>query len=119
MTNSLCAYPREGEKEVKGREEEEEEEEGESESGGRVRWWTVGPHSKAEQLLLRLATTGDVKLPGSARRSQYYKKYGNPNLGPTDLRYIHLILQLCKIILYCMSNFCINCGERIHAFCSQ
>lgn len=41
--------------------------------------WRLGePHSKAQQLLLRVATTGDVKKRGSASRSLYYQTHGNP-----------------------------------------
>ena len=54
-------------------------------------WWLAEPHPKADQLLMRHATAGDVKLPGSARRSKYYKRYGNPNLTPTDLRCVVLV----------------------------
>lgn len=41
--------------------------------------WRCGqPHPKAERLLLRLATEVDVKERGAAKKSTYYKKYGNP-----------------------------------------
>ena len=74
----------------------EERGEGEIAAGGRVvSWWLVAPHEKSEQLLVRQATWGDIKLPGAARRSQYYKKYGNPNLEPVDLRYnLHLFFDV-------------------------
>ena len=43
--------------------------------------WRLGEHHRsAKQLLLRLATTLDVKKHGSAYHSKYYRKYGNPNL---------------------------------------
>lgn len=59
--------------------------------------WRLGEHHSAKQLLLRLATTLDVKKQGSANRSKYYRKYGNPNLPSyqvnkgqrrKDLRYL-------------------------------
>ena len=43
--------------------------------------WRLGtPHPRSKQLLLRYANTLDVKEAGAAQRSQYYRKYGNPNL---------------------------------------
>ncbi|KAK0144189.1 Nuclear cap-binding protein subunit 3 [Merluccius polli] len=36
---------------------------------------------KGNKLLLRIATHGDKKELGAARRSRYYMKYGNPNYG--------------------------------------
>ena len=61
----------------------------EGEESSDVQWWLALPHAKAKQLFIRLATTGDMKASGAARRSQYYKKYGNPNTAepePVDLR---------------------------------
>ena len=64
--------------------------------------WRLGEHYKtAKQLLLRLATTLDVKEQGSASRSKYYRKYGNPNLPSyqvnkgqrKDLRYQDCLLS--------------------------
>lgn len=44
--------------------------------------WRLGsPHPKAKTVLLRFATKDDKKLPGAEKRSNYYKKYGNPNYG--------------------------------------
>ena len=44
--------------------------------------WRLGePHPKAKQLLLRIATTGDVKKPGAASRSLYYQTHGNPKVN--------------------------------------
>ena len=67
----------------------EVEDERESSSG--VHWWLALPHPRAKQLLVRQATTGDVKKPGAARESRYYRKYGNPNqpleMETVDLRY--------------------------------
>ncbi len=42
--------------------------------------WRLGEsHPKAQQLLLRSATTGDIKKPGAASKSRYYQLHGNPN----------------------------------------
>ena len=77
---------------VRGEQDErrgEGEGEGERQSSNRVQWWLAPPHSRAQQLLLRPATTGDVKKPGSAGKSRYYRKYGNPNeptMQQIDLR---------------------------------
>ena len=49
--------------------------------------WRLGvPHPRSKQLLLRVATTLDTKNRGAANRSQYYRKYGNPNSSdwPTE-----------------------------------
>lgn len=110
------------EQEEEGKEENMEEAEKEEESGegggkgeveGKtegqredVQWWLTPSHPRAKQLLLRQATTGDLKKLGSARQSRYYRKYGNPNTprrsratdphratGPhraTDLRYVYI-----------------------------
>jgi len=44
--------------------------------------WRLGmPHTKAKSILLRFATKDDKKLPGAEKRSDFYKKYGNPNYG--------------------------------------
>ena len=94
------------EKEDKERAEKEDKERAEKEVEGErfeddVRWWSVAPHEKAEQLLVRQATTGDVKLRGAAQRSRYYKKYGNPNLPPlelSDLRYSVCVGQTFAIL---------------------
>ncbi|KAL7065330.1 hypothetical protein AAHC03_04687 [Spirometra sp. Aus1] len=44
------------------------------------RWFkaTTSP-DRALSLFLRFAHKSDVKLPGAERRSNYYKRYGNPN----------------------------------------
>lgn len=44
------------------------------------RWFkaTTSP-DRAFSLFLRFAHKSDVKLPGAERRSNYYKRYGNPN----------------------------------------
>ena len=71
--------------------------------GSDVHWWLALPHPRAQQLLVRQATTGDVKKPGAARESQYYRKYGNPNteMETVDLRYIQNHLQhLTLLLLY-------------------
>ena len=73
--------------------DEDGREEGEGESSLSIQWWLAPPHPRAQRLLVRQATTGDLKKPGSARKSQYYKKYGNPNeinIEPIDLRYVPL-----------------------------
>lgn len=55
-----------------------------------IQWWLAPPHPRAKQLLIRYATVGDMKTLGAAKRSHYYKKYGNPNTmepqSPLDLR---------------------------------
>jgi hypothetical protein len=50
----------------------------------KVQWHLGVSHPKASQLLLRCAVEGDVKVSGAAQRSNYYRKYGNPNkrMGP-------------------------------------
>lgn len=57
--------------------------------------WRKGPGG----LLLRIATTADVKKKGSRAKSDYYKKYGDPNSRNrerrkrprnNDLRYVVL-----------------------------
>ena len=51
----------------------------------KVQWHLGVSHPKANQvLLLRCAVEGDVKVSGAAQRSNYYRKYGNPNkrVGP-------------------------------------
>ena len=86
---------REGEVKDKSGEEERGEGGGGGEGeepGSDVRWWLAPPHPRAQQLMLRQATTGDVKKPGAARESRYYWKYGNPNIPlemetSVDLRY--------------------------------
>ena len=46
----------------------------------KVQWHLGVSHPKANQvLLLRCAVEGDVKVSGAAQRSNYYRKYGNPN----------------------------------------
>ena len=45
----------------------------------KVQWHLGVDHPKAKQLLLRYAVEGDVKISGAAQRSNYYRKYGNPN----------------------------------------
>ena len=45
----------------------------------KVQWRLGVSHIKAKQLLLRYAVEGDVKVSGAAQRSNYYRKYGNPN----------------------------------------
>ena len=56
--------------------------------------WRKGPAG----LLLRIATSIDVKKKGSRAKSDYYKKYGDPNSSDRerrkrprnkDLRYLH------------------------------
>lgn len=43
--------------------------------------WRLGEtHHRSNQLLLRFATVSDVKEKGASNKSQYYKKYGNPNI---------------------------------------
>ena len=68
-----------------------------------VQWWLAVHHPKAKQLLLRQATTGDQKKPGSARHSQYYRRHGNPNAPrrrATDLRYVlTLPASLCDALM--------------------
>ena len=44
-----------------------------------IQWHLGVGHPKAKQLLLRYAVEGDVKVSGAAQRSNYYRKYGNPN----------------------------------------
>lgn len=39
------------------------------------------PCAKAEYLFMRYAMKADKKLPGAEKKSEYYKKYGNPNFG--------------------------------------
>ena len=75
-----------------GMKDVEEEEEGkmetESPAGENgVQWWLAPPHPKAEQLLVRQATTGDQKTPGSAQHSHYYRVHGNPNIPNTFSTY--------------------------------
>ena len=51
----------------------------------KIQWHLGVSHPKAnEVLLLRCAVEGDVKVSGAAQRSNYYRKYGNPNkrVGP-------------------------------------
>ncbi|CAN7984368.1 unnamed protein product [Ixodes hexagonus] len=70
---------------------EEEEEEGEEEvldvSELEVplppgQWRKASPdHPKAKLLLLRFSSRHDRKVPGAEKRSEYYRKYGNPNYG--------------------------------------
>ena len=45
----------------------------------KVQWYVGVSHPKAKQLLLRYAVEGDIKTSGAAQRSNYYRKYGNPN----------------------------------------
>jgi hypothetical protein len=41
--------------------------------------WRLGKgYEKAQQILLRMATTADVKEIGAAQKSQYYKRHRNP-----------------------------------------
>lgn len=69
-----------------------EQERGDEEETSSVRWWLASPHSSSKQLLVRQATTGDMKKRGAAQESLYYRKYGNPNkplrAEPMDLRYV-------------------------------
>ena len=52
-------------------------------------WRVALPHFKNSDIRLRYATTADRKQPGSATRSRYYLKYGNPHQG--DTRPDHLL----------------------------
>ncbi|VDM18724.1 unnamed protein product [Hydatigera taeniaeformis] len=46
------------------------------------RWFkSVSSPERAFCLYLRIAHKSDVKLPGAERRSNYYRRYGNPNYG--------------------------------------
>ena len=45
----------------------------------KVQWRLGVGYPKAKQLLLRYAVEGDEKISGAAQRSNYYRKYGNPN----------------------------------------
>lgn len=50
------------------------------------RWRRGVPHSKANMLLLRFSNKYDKKTSGAEKRSEYYRKYGNPNYrGMTGL----------------------------------
>ncbi|RUS72364.1 hypothetical protein EGW08_019880, partial [Elysia chlorotica] len=45
-------------------------------------FWRLGmPCAKAEFIFMRYAMKADKKLPGAEKKSEYYKKYGNPNFG--------------------------------------
>lgn len=48
-------------------------------SGGEVQWRLGVDFPKAKQLLLRYAVSGDQKIAGASKQSNYYLKYGNPN----------------------------------------
>lgn len=43
-----------------------------------VQWRLGKPHPSVKKLLLRYATTGDRKVPGAAKHSQYYRRHGKP-----------------------------------------
>jgi hypothetical protein len=44
--------------------------------------WRIGqPSKKGNQLFLRFAKQSDKKVKGAESRSEYYRKYGNPNYG--------------------------------------
>ncbi|KAM7537733.1 hypothetical protein Aperf_G00000071337 [Anoplocephala perfoliata] len=46
------------------------------------RWFkSISSPERAFCLYFRIAHKGDVKLPGAERRSNYYRRYGNPNYG--------------------------------------
>nr|CDS31331.1 protein of unknown function DUF2414 [Hymenolepis microstoma] len=46
------------------------------------RWFkSVSSPERAFCIYFRIAHKGDVKLPGAERRSDYYRRYGNPNYG--------------------------------------
>uniref|UniRef100_A0A2R5LL77 Nuclear cap-binding protein subunit 3 n=1 Tax=Ornithodoros turicata TaxID=34597 RepID=A0A2R5LL77_9ACAR len=45
------------------------------------RWRRGISHSKAAVLLMRFSNKYDKKTTGAEKRSEYYKKYGNPNYG--------------------------------------
>ncbi|KAL5972094.1 Nuclear cap-binding protein subunit 3, partial [Taenia solium] len=46
------------------------------------RWFkSVSSPERAFCLYFRIAHKSDVKLPGAERRSNYYRRYGNPNYG--------------------------------------
>lgn len=51
-------------------------------SESKVQWRLGVGNPKAKQLLLRYAVDGDHKKGGAAQRSNYYRKYGNPNKRP-------------------------------------
>lgn len=81
----------------------------EGEETSRIQWWFAPPHSRGKQLLVRQATTGDKKKRGSARESQYYRKYGNPNMPlEMDLRYSSTV---CVYVCVYISNC--NCSGRL------
>lgn len=45
-------------------------------------WRKATPnHPKTKVLLLRFSSKHDRKVPGAEKRSEYYRKYGNPNYG--------------------------------------
>ena len=81
--------------EMEEEEEEEESKTGESSSEDKdgvqtaskssIGWrWRVGePHAMSKQILLRYATTLDKKGKNCASISEYYRKYGNPNVLPS------------------------------------
>ncbi|XP_014666651.1 PREDICTED: uncharacterized protein C17orf85 homolog [Priapulus caudatus] len=43
------------------------------------RWRLADPHLNADVLLMRFATKADKKELGAEKKSNYYRKYGNPN----------------------------------------
>ncbi|VDO07574.1 unnamed protein product [Rodentolepis nana] len=46
------------------------------------RWFkSISCPERAFCIYFRIAHKGDVKLPGAERRSNYYRRYGNPNYG--------------------------------------
>ncbi|VDL61100.1 unnamed protein product [Hymenolepis diminuta] len=46
------------------------------------RWFkSISSPERAFCIYFRIAHKGDVKLPGAERRSNYYRRYGNPNYG--------------------------------------
>lgn len=44
--------------------------------------WRLGvPCPRTKAVLLRFSSRKDRKLDGAERKSEYYRKYGNPNFG--------------------------------------
>lgn len=58
------------------------EEKWRDESEGRDPIWRKGPG----ELLMRKATTLDIKKKGAAQKSEYYRKYGKPQSGKIEKR---------------------------------
>lgn len=96
---------------VEERGEDGREQEGEETC--HIQWWLAPQHPRCEQLLVRQATTGDKKKRGSARESQYYRKYGNPNRPlEMDLRYSSTVCVVCCVCVH-IHNCYFNCSGRL------